>query len=123
LTDGTPDAAGVVYPPAWFRKEFALPAALSVTPFTVSPLRDVCVPPRDTEVLPSVMELLASALLGIAEAVTERTGVLLAVATLGVSQEGQLLAEKSVTVPVPEADAQLNQAVVYWRQACETTFQ
>ena len=123
MTDGTPDAAGVVYPPAWFRKAFALPAALSVTPFTVSPLIAVCVPPRDTEVLPIVMELLASALLGIAEAVTERAGVLLAFATDGTSHVGHVPAENSVTVPVPEADAQLNQAVVYWRQACETTFQ
>ena len=41
----------------------------------------------------------ASAELGIALAATERVGVVLGLATLGVSQDGQVPAEKFVTVP------------------------
>ena len=44
----------------------------------------------------------ASAELGIALDATERVGVLLGLATLGVNQDGQVPTKNSLTLPVPE---------------------
>lgn len=70
----------------------------------VNPVTPVAVAPSEIEVLPSVNEEFVKAEFGIPLAVTLSVGVVVLVATEGVSQLGQVPAIKFVTEPPPVDD-------------------
>lgn len=80
----------------------------------MSPATEVVVAPNVNAVLPSVSPALASAEFGIDDALTDKVGVVVLVATLGTSHVGQDPAEaiKFVTEPPPELEPVIVHVVV-----------